>query len=64
MQHARQRIREITARKRLQLGAQDVVQDLNRFRGRLGGLLPLRKLGPVVRQDQPARDQPAVDLRR
>jgi RNA-directed DNA polymerase len=31
MQHARQRIREITARERLLLPVEDVVQDLNRF---------------------------------
>jgi group II intron reverse transcriptase/maturase len=32
--------------------------------GRLGGLLPLRKLRPVLRQDHPSRRQPVVDLRR
>jgi hypothetical protein len=33
MQHARQRVREITAHKRLLLPVEDVVQDLNRFLG-------------------------------
>jgi group II intron reverse transcriptase/maturase len=31
MQHARQRVREITARQRLLLPVEDIVQDLNRF---------------------------------
>ena len=31
MQHARQRVREITARERLPLPVEDIVQDLNRF---------------------------------
>jgi hypothetical protein len=31
MQHARDRVREITARERLALSVEDVVQDLNRF---------------------------------
>ncbi len=31
MQHARQRVREITARERLLLPVEDIVQDLNRF---------------------------------
>ena len=33
MQHARQRVREITARERLLLPVEDIVQDLNRFLG-------------------------------
>jgi RNA-directed DNA polymerase len=33
MQHARQRVREITARERLLLPVKDIVQDLNRFLG-------------------------------
>ena len=64
MQHARQRVREITARERLLLPVEDIVGDLNRFLARLGGLLPLRKLRPVLRQDHPPRHQPVVDLRR
>ena len=31
MQHARSRVREITARERLMLPVEDIVQDLNRF---------------------------------
>jgi RNA-directed DNA polymerase len=37
MQHARQRVREITARERLLLPVEDVVQDLNRFLGGWAG---------------------------
>ena len=37
MQHARQRIREITARERLLLPVEDIVQDLNRFLGGWAG---------------------------
>jgi RNA-directed DNA polymerase len=37
MQHARQRVREITARDRLLLPIEDVVQDLNRFLGGWAG---------------------------
>ena len=37
MQHARQRIREITARERLLLPVEDIVEDLNRFLGGWAG---------------------------
>jgi group II intron reverse transcriptase/maturase len=37
MQHARERVREITARERLLLPVEDVVQDLNRFLGGWAG---------------------------
>jgi group II intron reverse transcriptase/maturase len=37
MQHARQRVREITARERLRLPVEDIVQDLNRFLGGWAG---------------------------
>ncbi len=37
MQHARQRVREITARERLLLPVEDVVEDLNRFLGGWSG---------------------------
>src|SRR3954470_11099373 len=37
MQHARQRIREITARERLLLPVEDVVEDLNQFLGGWAG---------------------------
>ena len=61
MQHARQRVREITARERLLLPVEDIVEDLNRFLRRLGGLLPLRKLRPVLRQDH--RSTPSTGCR-
>ena len=37
MQHARQRVREITARERLLLPVEEIVQDLNRFLGGWAG---------------------------
>ena len=37
MQHARQRVREITARERLLLPVEDIVEDLNRFLGGWAG---------------------------
>ena len=37
MQHARQRVREITARERLLLPLEDIVEDLNRFLGGWSG---------------------------
>jgi group II intron reverse transcriptase/maturase len=37
MQHARQRVREITARERLLLPVEDIVRDLNRFLGGWAG---------------------------
>jgi hypothetical protein len=42
VQHAGNRVREITARERLLLPVEDIVGDLNGFSGRLVGLLPLR----------------------
>jgi hypothetical protein len=44
MQHARDRVREITARERLLLPMEEIVQDLNRYLRGVGGLFPLRKL--------------------
>ena len=46
MQRARDRMRELTLRKRLLLSVDEVVADLNRLPTRLRGLLPIRKLGP------------------
>ena len=37
MQHAHQRVREITARERLLLPVEDIVEDLNRFLGGWAG---------------------------
>ena len=59
MQHARQRVREITARERLLLPVEEIVRGPQPVPARLGGLLPLRKLRPVLRQDHAPRDQPA-----
>jgi Group II intron, maturase-specific domain len=51
MQHARDRLRELTLRKRLLLPVDDVVADLNEYlRGFAGyGLLPLWKLSSQLR---------------
>ncbi len=64
MQHARQRVCEITARERLLLPVEDIVEDLKPVPRRLGGLLPLRKLRRFLRHDHAARCEPAGDLRR
>ena len=52
MQHARDRIRELTRRSRLLLAPEWVVEDLNRF---LGRLLPVRQLRSPLREDQELR---------
>ena len=49
MQHARNRMRELTLRKRLLLSVDEVVADLNEYLRRLRGLLPLWKLSPQLR---------------
>ncbi len=54
MQHARDRVRGLTARDRLRWPVEQVVGDLNRFL-RLGGLFPLRQLDRPVRHDHPSR---------
>ncbi len=51
MGHARQRIREITARSRLRVPVEIIVQRPQPVLARLGGLLPVRELRPVLRQD-------------
>ena len=55
MQHARDRIRELTRRSRLLLGPEWIVEDLNRFLGgwaayfRFGNSGPLRKIRSYAR---------------
>ena len=55
MQHARDRVREFTARDRLLLAGRGGRAGPQPLPARLGGLLPLRKLGPPLRPDQPPR---------
>jgi len=54
MQHARDRIRELTDRRRMLLGVQYIVGEVNRFLRGWGGL-PVRELGPAVHPDQRLR---------
>src|SRR2546430_6138670 len=55
IQHARDRIREITARQRLLVPAEVIVTELNLFLRGWAGVLPLRQLGPRPRPDQEPR---------
>jgi len=48
------RVRELTDRSRLLVPVDQVVQEVNGFL-RLGRVLPLRQLGPAIRQDQHLR---------
>jgi hypothetical protein len=52
MQHARDRIRELTDRRWLLLPVEVIVQDVNRVRARVGRVFPVWELGPTLRQDQ------------
>ena len=63
MQHARDRVREITARERLLLPSRRHRAGPQRVPARLGGLLPLRKLGPALQPDRAPRAQPARAVR-
>ena len=58
MQHARDRIREITDRRRLLRPGRRDRAGPQPVPARLGGLLPIRKLRPSLRQDRPLRDRP------
>jgi RNA-directed DNA polymerase len=59
MQHARDRVGEITARERLLLPVEDVVQDLNGFLCGWAGYFRYRELGPSLQPDRASRAQPA-----
>jgi group II intron reverse transcriptase/maturase len=52
MQHARDRVRELTAHERLLLPVEQVVRGAEPLPARLGGLFPLRKLGPPLQPDR------------
>ena len=54
MQHARDRIREMTGRSRLLLGPELIVEDLNRFLGGWAGYFRYGNSGPL-REDQELR---------
>ena len=63
-QHARDRIRQITDRKRLLMADEWIVEELNLFlRAGLGRVLPVRELRPHLRCDQPVRPGTAGRVR-
>ena len=62
-QHARDRIRQITDRKRLLMADEWIVEELNLFLARLGRVLPVRELRLGVRCDQPVRPGTAGRVR-
>jgi len=62
MQHARDRIRELTARERLLLPVEDVVQDINAFLRGWAGYFRHGNSAPL-RQDRHLRARAAVALR-
>ena len=64
MQHARQRVREITARERLLLPVEDIVEDLNRFLGGWAGYFRYGNSAESFDTITAARRQPVGDLRR
>jgi RNA-directed DNA polymerase len=61
MQHARDRIRDLTGRRRLRLWPELIAEDLNRFLR--GGLLQVRPFGPAAQQDQAVRADAARAVR-
>ena len=59
MQHARDRIRELTGRPRLLLPVEWIVQDINMFLRGWGRVLQVRQLGSALREDQVLREDAA-----
>ena len=55
MQHARDRIRELTGRRRLLLPPEAIARDVNMFLRGLGRVLQVRPLGRAPQQDQAVR---------
>jgi RNA-directed DNA polymerase len=64
MQHARERVRQLTTRQRLLLPVEEVTREINTFLRGWGGLLPLRELRPPLRRDHRLRVQPPRPVRR
>jgi RNA-directed DNA polymerase len=60
MQHARDRIRDLTGRRRLRLWPELIAEDLNRF---LRGLLQVRPFSPAAQQDPAVRADAARAVR-
>ncbi|WP_433521360.1 reverse transcriptase domain-containing protein [Nocardia pseudovaccinii] len=55
MQHARNRIRDMTVRRRTLLRVEHIVEEVNRFLRGWAGYFPVRELVPALRQDQKLR---------
>ena len=62
-QHARDRLRELTARSRLLVPVEEVVGSLNRFLRGWAAVLQDRELGPRLRQGPVLRGRTTGDFR-
>ena len=64
MQHARDRIRELTDRRRLLLPVEAIVEEVNRFLRGWAAYFRYGQLGPALQQDQALRADAAGAVRR